>query len=72
MTRAEHLAWCKERALEYVDAGDSMNGLTSMFSDLEKHSETAGHPGTKIGMGLLMIGSLSDPKRAREFIEGFN
>lgn len=72
MTRAEHLAWCKQRALEYVDRGDAMNGLTSMFSDLDKHPETKGHKGTEIGVMLMMTGSLSTPAEARRFIEGFN
>ena len=35
-TRAEHLAWCKKRALEYVDAGDLLQAYTSMASDLGK------------------------------------
>lgn len=71
-TRAEHLAWCKERALAYVEKGDAMNGLTSMFSDLDKHPETAGHKGTQLGLMLMMTGSLSSPDEARRFIEGFN
>ena len=39
-TRAEHLAWCKRRAMEYVDAGDLSNAVASMGSDLSKHPET--------------------------------
>ena len=72
MTRQEHLDWCKKRALEYCNRGDTMNALTSMFSDLEKHPETAGHPGIKLGVQLMMIGSLSTEAEARHFIEGFN
>ena len=71
-TRAEHLAWCKKRALEYVDRGDVMNGLTSMFSDLDKHPETKSHKSSEIGMMLMMTGGLSTPEEARRFIEGFN
>ena len=71
-TRAEHLAWCKKRALEYVDRGDAVNGLTSMFSDLDKHPETKDHKGTQIGVMLMMTGALSSPAEARRFIEGFN
>ncbi len=63
---------CKKRALEYCERGDTMNALTSMFSDLEKHPETADHPGTKIGLQLMMIGSLSSQAGVRRFIEGFN
>ena len=71
-TRQEHLEWCKKRANEYCDRGDAMGGLTSMFSDLEKHPETAGHPGCEIGMMLMITGSLNEPHEARRFIDGFN
>ena len=30
LTRDEHLAWCKRRALEYVDAGDLTHAVASM------------------------------------------
>jgi hypothetical protein len=74
-TRAEHLAWCKKRALQYVDAGDLVQAYTSMASDLGKHPATANHPGIMLGMGLLMLpdhGRLGTPQGMREFIEGFN
>jgi hypothetical protein len=72
MTRQEHLQWCKERALEYVEAGDPTNALASMGSDLGKHPETRGHAGIQLGMMLLMAGQLSTPNEMRKFIEGFN
>jgi hypothetical protein len=34
LTRDEHLAWCKRRALGYVDAGDLTHAVASMASDL--------------------------------------
>jgi len=71
-TRAEHLEWCKQRAREYCDRGDAMNALTSMFSDLEQHPETAGHKGSQIGLMLMLGGQLSEPAEARRFIDGFN
>lgn len=37
MTRAEHVAWAKERALEYVEAGQLTDAWTSLVSDLGKH-----------------------------------
>jgi len=43
-----------------------------MFSDLNKHPETENHAGIKIGVQLMMIGSLSTIEEARRFIEGFN
>lgn len=72
MTREEHLQWCKERALEYVRRGEINNAITSMGSDLSKHPETKNHPGITIGVGLLMIGSLSTQRDAERFIKGFN
>lgn len=72
MTRQEHLDWCKQRALVYCDAGNTQEAYTSMASDLGKHPETANHPGIQLGIGLLMIGSLSSIGEMRKFIEGFN
>lgn len=72
MTRAEHLGWCKKRALRYVDAGDLGGALDSMFSDLEKHPETAGHVGAELGAMRLVGGFLQGEEKVRRFIEGFN
>ena len=71
-TRAEHLAWCKQRALEYVNAGDLPQAMASMGSDLGKHPETAGHSAIQLGMMLLMGGHLNTQQAMRKFIEGFN
>jgi hypothetical protein len=72
MNRQEHLAWCKQRALEYVEAGDLAQALTSMMSDLNKHPETKGHVGIELGVNLSLIGGLSTSRDMRRFIEGFN
>lgn len=72
MTRDEHMAWCKKRALEYLDRGDVANAVTSMMSDLGKHDETRlseGSPLNALGMMAIMSGSVSE---ARRFITGFN
>lgn len=37
MNRAEHLAWAKERALEYVERGELIQAVSSMLSDLKKY-----------------------------------
>ncbi len=67
-TRAEHLAWCKQRALGYLP--DNPTGaFTSMTSDLDKHKETRGHVGIELGTMLLMTNNIKD---MRDFIEGFN
>jgi hypothetical protein len=70
-TREEHLAWCKERALEYCDIGDVQQAFASMGSDLGKHPETANHAGIRLGMMMLMSGRLGSPEEMRKFIEGF-
>lgn len=72
ITREEHLAWCKKRALEYVDAGDVTNAYGSMASDLGKHPETEGHAAIQLGMMLMMSGHLSSAPEMKKFIEGFN
>jgi hypothetical protein len=71
-TREEHLAWCKQRALEYIDRGQVNEGLTSMMSDMRKHPETASTTLDALTMQLMMIGALSSPAAARRHIEGFN
>lgn len=73
--RAEHLAWCKQRALEYVDRGDLKNAITSMLSDLGKHPETE----SSLIMGALIApysltesGNSNHVYQVRHWIEGFN
>ena len=70
--RDEHVEWCKQRACEYLERGDVMQAFTSMGSDLDKHPDTKDHPGVKIGLNLLMIGSLSTVPEMRHFIDGFH
>lgn len=72
MNRKEYLAWCKERALQYVDRGDIPQAWASMTSDLRKHPETEDHPAILIGSQLLMSGELLTAEKMRNFIEGFN
>jgi hypothetical protein len=70
-TRTEHLAWAKERALEYLNAGQSDLAITSLLSDLRNHPETANHGGIKL-TGMLMLGGfLTSPSEVRQVIEGF-
>ena len=71
-TRDEHLAWCKQRALEYADRGDTANAVASMMSDLGKHPETENHGGIRLLMMMAMAGQFDRPGELRKFIEGFN
>lgn len=71
MTRAEHLEWAKERARQYLDAGDPANAVTSLLSDLTKHEELCGHPGIELGVLELFGGRLKTPDQIRRWVEGF-
>lgn len=71
-TRAEHLAWCKERALAYLDQGDLQNAFASLISDLRKHPETENHAAIELGSMLQFNGMLSTAKDMRDFITGCN
>jgi hypothetical protein len=72
VTRAEHLAWCKQRALEYADRGDVTNAIASMASDLGKHPETENHGAMELMMMMAMVGKFDRPGELRKFIEGFS
>jgi hypothetical protein len=67
VTRAEHVRWCKERALEYLP-GDCASAVASMISDMGKHEEV------RLDPLLAMIGLMDaqrGPDAARRWIEGF-
>jgi hypothetical protein len=70
MTRAEHLAWCKQRALEYVDRGEISNAVNSMISDLGKHEEL--EKSVQVAVMLLLTIDLNNPESVRKYITGFN
>lgn len=70
-TRAVYLAWCKQRAIEYVDAGDLNNAVASMASDLRKHPATEiSANGILFAMGMMEI--RRGPDAVRRWVEGFN
>jgi hypothetical protein len=71
-TREEHLQWCKDRALEYVDSGDVSGAYASFACDMGKHDGTKGHSALELGMMLMFNGHLGTAEKMREFIEGFN
>lgn len=74
-TRAEHLQWCKDRAMAYVDRGDLVNAVVSMMSDLGKHEETAPKPGGALAMlGVLAAqqAQSGDVEAVKRYIIGFN
>lgn len=72
MTRAEHLQWCKDRALEYLGQGDITGAWASFLSDMRKHEGTRDHSALQLGMMLLMNGHNNTVAEMQRFIEGFN
>jgi hypothetical protein len=72
MTRAEHLEWCKQRAREFIAAGDYNGAYTSMASDLSKHPETRGHAGIELGLMEAMFGQGWTHQSITKHIEGYN
>lgn len=72
-SRAEHLQWAKDRALEYVDRGQLMGAFSSFAADIAKHPEIQNDVTdtllTTVGLSLVLNGSAA---QLREFIEGFN
>lgn len=72
MTRAEHLKWTKNRALEYVNMGDKDQALISMMSDLGKHQELRDHAAIQLTTMMISSGLLNDMAKVRQHIEGLN
>jgi len=67
---AEHMAWCKKRALEYLDKGDLQNAIASLASDLNKHPDTRPHVHFVVMLGMQAILD-HDVGGVRRLIEGF-
>ena len=73
MTRSEHLQWCKDRAMEYVNVGDLSQAFASMCSDVMNHEETTCHQTTnELGMAQMMSGNLDTKQKMQKWIEGYN
>lgn len=74
MTRLDHLNWCKQRALAYVDVGEVGMAFTSMLSDLSKDSRTEASAlcCAQLGFPMLASGLLSTREQMRRFIEDFS
>lgn len=73
MTRDEHIAWCKVRAIEELNySGKPSQALISIMSDLKKHKETRNHAGIQLTAMLMLGGFIQTREQAIKHIEGFN
>lgn len=71
-TREEHIAWCKQRAIQEMDySKDPKQGIVSMMSDLHKHPETNSESLKLLCMMQLMLPSLTR-QSVINFLNGFN
>jgi hypothetical protein len=71
VTRDEHLALCKKRALESVEAGDFANAVSNMASDLRKRPDTDNPAlGGLERIGILYVAD-ADKAAVPRWIEGF-
>ena len=71
-SRAEHLAWCKQRALEVLESGDLAGAIASMISDLQKWTEPVYDP---LSLQLMAADGMmfqKTPDQVRHWITGFN
>lgn len=68
-TYAEHVKWCKERAREYLDMGDTSAAYRSMVSDMTKHPETVGAMHDLAVRGMLLL-KQGDEEGVRAWVEG--
>ena len=73
-TRAEHVQFCKDTAMKYVERGELLEAVTAMMSDMDKHPETSGSKGSLAMLGMLaaMQAQRGDREGVVRFIQGFN
>jgi len=70
-TRAEHMSWCKRRALAYLP-DDPQGALASMMLDLSKHPGTDDPAMARLTMMQMLDGHLSSADQVRRHIDGFD
>jgi hypothetical protein len=71
LTRDEHLAWCKRRALEYVAAGELQQAVVNMTSDLKTHADTDNPALNGLAMSGMMYVTDGDGAAVQHWIERF-
>lgn len=71
--RGEYLQWCKDRAMEYVNRGELLEGVTSMMSDMEKRDDTKLGPALSgLGIHAAMAATQGNRDMVERYILGFN
>lgn len=65
---AEHLAWCKARALEHLDRYELFEALEVFFHDRKLHSETRWGYVAEFADGALVLQEAY--RKLRRLIEG--
>jgi hypothetical protein len=73
MTRTEHLAWCKTRALEYVEMNKPTQAVASMQSDLMKNDDEnpTREDIERVKAGTKMLVAGADADAIRTWVESF-
>lgn len=69
--RAEHIAWCKQRALEYLDAGELVSAATVMLAHLNERDDTKISADNALVKLLELYLRNQDEAGVRRWIEGF-
>ena len=70
-SREEHVAWSKERALEYLEQDDIQSAITSMLFNMSQHPETKQIVNPTLTSAGMQYVTNHDRTGARRFIEGF-
>jgi hypothetical protein len=71
LTRNQHLAWCKRRALEHLSANDLRQAVAGMASDLKTHPDTDNPALNGLAMMGMMYVSDGDNTAVQHWIERF-
>lgn len=72
-TREEYVKWCKSRAMDLINSGDLLGGVTSMMPDMDKRADTKLSPAlTPLGLYAAIQANKGDRDFAERFILGFN
>jgi hypothetical protein len=69
---AEHIEWAKQRAFEYVEAGQLVLAVASLISDLGKHPAIDVAVVARLGEELLVAATRGDAVAVGSLIDAVN